>query len=204
MHHIKATPLAALILKAAIVFAPAFALTAQAASQTYAVTFASATGDNGTGSFVWDDTTLKMTNFNWTFAGGSGSFSDAGLAATIYSPGSARSVGALFFNLFTDPVAYWPSTNGLLSSSSGYFNTSFISSGPVSGTYPPDMLSINYAKGATTATYEFLDLTPTRLVLNSGTITAAPVPEPESYAMLLAGLGLMAVLRRRVQDQPSK
>lgn len=195
MQDFKKKTLAALILKAAIVVAPAFAMSAQAATQAYTVTFASSSGDNGTGGFVWDDTTLKMTAFNWTFASGSGTFSDAGLAKEIFGPGSARSVGALIFNLLTEPVAYWPSTNGLLSTSQGFFNASFIS-GPISGTYPPDMLSINYAKGAATATFEMLDLGP-RVVLNTGTITAAAVPEPESYAMLLAGLGLVAAMRRR-------
>jgi hypothetical protein len=34
-------------------------------------------------------------------------------------------------------------------------------------------------------------------LLDSGTVTAAAVPEPETYAMLLAGLGLLAVAARR-------
>ena len=38
----------------------------------------------------------------------------------------------------------------------------------------------------------------------SGAIAAAPIPEPETYAMLLAGLGLMgAVVRRRSNRKSS-
>ncbi|ARO88962.1 PEP-CTERM sorting domain-containing protein [Nitrosospira lacus] len=38
----------------------------------------------------------------------------------------------------------------------------------------------------------------------SGSISVTPVPEPEAYAMLLAGLGLMgAVVRRRSMRKTS-
>jgi hypothetical protein len=32
-------------------------------------------------------------------------------------------------------------------------------------------------------------------------ITAAPIPEPETYAMLLAGLGLLAFIARRRRNE---
>lgn len=38
----------------------------------------------------------------------------------------------------------------------------------------------------------------------SGHITVMPVPEPESYAMLLGGLGLMGVIARRKRSAKSK
>ncbi|WP_296509965.1 FxDxF family PEP-CTERM protein [Rhodoferax sp.] len=37
--------------------------------------------------------------------------------------------------------------------------------------------------------------------LGSYTVTLAPVPEPETYALLLAGLGLMGVIARRRQSK---
>jgi len=37
--------------------------------------------------------------------------------------------------------------------------------------------------------------------IGSYTVTLAPVPEPESYALLLAGLGLMGVIARRRQSK---
>lgn len=182
----------------------AFAISAHAAPATYAVNFASSTGDNGSGSFVWDAATSTMTGFSWSFAAGSGGFKDSALAKTIYSPGSARSVGALLFNLMTDPVAYWTTTNGLLSSSTGYFSENFFGSlGALTGTYPPDMLAIDYKKGDAAVSFEMLDLSPSRSVLNAGTLSAAPVPEPGSAALMVAGLAMLTALRRRNPRTPT-
>jgi len=178
----------------------AAATSVQAATTTYAVTFDATTGNDGSGSFVWDDVSKTMTGFSWTFQEGTGTFSDAGLAKADYT-GSSRSVGELLFNLFTDPKAFWPSTLGLTSVSKGYFTTSFFGAlQPISGTFPSDMLTFGYTKNADQATFEMLDLSPTRTVVSSGSIFAAAVPEPESYAMLLAGLAVLAARRRRIED----
>ena len=193
------TALVPLFIKSTLVLALTFSLSAHAALLNYAVTFASTSGNNGTGSFVWNDATSTMTGFNWTFADGNGVFKDSALAKTIYSPGSARSVGALFYYLFTDPKSYWASTNGLLGSSSGYFSEAFIgSSGALTGDYPPDMFAIGYAKGASAATFEILDLSP-YTVLNAGTISASQIAEPTSLSLLAAALGGLAALRRRAK-----
>lgn len=196
--HTQHASLTSQLAKLGLALGLVFSLSAHATPETYAVSFNSTIGDKGVGSFVWDEATLTMTDFNWTFSSGSGSFKDNALAKTIYSPGSARSVGALLFNLFTNPVAYWPSTNGLLSTSAGYFSENFFgSSGVLTGTYPPDMLGIEYKKGEATATFEMLDLSPSRTVLSAGTISASPVPEPGSVAMLISGMGILAAIRRR-------
>jgi hypothetical protein len=177
---------------------------AYATLTTYAVTFDATTGSDGSGSFVWDDVSKTMTGFNWSFPEGTGTFSDAALAKSDYT-GSAHTVGQLFFNLFTDPKAFWPSTLGLTSISKGYFTTAFFgASQPVSGTFPSDMIDFGYLKGADLATFEMLDLSPTRTVVSSGSIFAVPVPaavpEPESYALVLLGLGVLAANRRRIKD----
>jgi len=189
-------------LAAAAALSLAAAGPAHALSTSYSVSFVASTGGNGSGSFVWDDVALRMTSFSWTFAEGSGSFTDAALAKTIYSPGSARSAGALLYHLLVDPLAYWTSTNGLLSASQGFFNQAFIgSSGAVTGSLPSDMLAVGYLKGASAATYEMLDLSPTRTVLASGSFSAVPVPEPATTALWL--LGLAAIGARRAERRVS-
>jgi len=63
---------------------------------------------------------------------------------------------------------------------------------------PPSTLSINMA--FTNTGTEFQQLTPTFFVVNQGGGTAefiAAVPEPQTYLMLVAGLGLMGFVARR-------
>ena len=57
------------------------------------------------------------------------------------------------------------------------------------GTGKSALTTINLATGAATKTGDFLG------TING--LTIAPVPEPENYAMLLAGLGLIGVASRR-------
>ena len=182
------------LLRAVAVFAVLAGGSAQAALVEYEVEFSATTGNDGTGHFFWDDATQTMTAFTWSFADGEGGFLDSALAKTIYSPGSARSVGALLYYLFTDPVTYWLSTNGLLSSSSGYFTTSFFGSwGSVFGDFPADMFSIEYHNGDAAVTYGMYDLSPSRVLQSGGTITASAVPEPGALWLVAAAV-LMLVL----------
>jgi hypothetical protein len=50
---------------------------AQATPVTYDVTFAATVGSNGVGSFVWDEYTQVMSDFQWNFAGSSGGVFDS-------------------------------------------------------------------------------------------------------------------------------
>ena len=80
--------------------------------------------------------------------------------------------------------------NGLDISSSGIAYSSFLMD---DGTGKSVLTSINLATGAATKTGEFVG------TING--LTVAPVPEPETYAMLIAGLGLIGAATRRKNKQ---
>lgn len=78
------------------------------------------------------------------------------------------------------PIALLPGT----STDSSDYNYTFSATGLSAGTY---YLKLNGSTWGTNASY-------------AGYLNITPVPEPESYAMFLAGLGLMgAVARRRIK-----
>lgn len=95
------------------------------------------------------------------------------------------------------------STMSLISDPDGIANNGdekLLGSAVLGGTNTADHLSLTW--GPTAGGHMELNITGitngTLGGLYSGSISAAPVPEPETYAMLLAGLGLMgAVVRRR-------
>jgi len=76
--------------------------------------------------------------------------------------------------------------------------------------------SVNTSPGAWFSIYSFAPLTPdaspyfihingvtldtSTSAVYSGNMTLAPIPEPETYAMMLAGLGLMGFIARRRQS----
>ena len=76
--------------------------------------------------------------------------------------------------------------NGLDISSSGIAYSSFLMD---DGTGKSVLTTINLATGAATKTGDFVG------TING--LTIAPVPEPETYAMLIAGLGLIGAVSRR-------
>jgi hypothetical protein len=84
-------------------------------------------------------------------------------------------------------------------------SSSFLSSGYLSGTQTTSALSFSslaFSDGKLTlsasgGTFVNISAQPQNEFKVSFTAIAAAVPEPESYAMFLAGLGLMAVIARR-------
>ena len=97
---------------------------------------------------------------------------------TITAVGSLGldTIGAFGFDILADGSAYATLTSGVTG---------------LSGLY-----GIDLATGAATLLGEFGDATP----LLAG-MTAAPVPEAETYAMMLAGLGLVGWMARRRKPQ---
>ena len=196
-------PFTALLGATVLALVPLVATPAHAAWIPYSVNFTPATGSSGSGSFLWDDDLQQMSRFSWHFDEGRGEFLDSALNRVIYSPGSARSVGALFYHLFTDPVDYWTTTYGLVSTSQGYFTQNFWGGarGDVLGDFPPSMFAIGYRRNDQFATYEFLNLSAGRTVVASGTVSAQRIPEPHPLALLFGGLGVLALApatRRRL------
>lgn len=58
------------------------------------------------------------------------------------------------------------------------------------------VISPSFASG-TSFSFTFGGAVPDQFYLSSITVTAAPVPEPQTYALMLAGLGLLAWVARR-------
>ncbi|MDO9599628.1 MAG: FxDxF family PEP-CTERM protein [Azoarcus sp.] len=126
----------------------------------------------GIGAF---NDTWNFTIATPTYSGGSVS----NLAITIPDLGNLFNIADLSVQLFT-------STNLLISNlDSNEGSTSQIKVG--SGTFLPGSYYFNIsgnANGLSGGQYVFA-------------VTTLPVPEPETYAMLLAGLGLVTVMARR-------
>jgi hypothetical protein len=65
------------------------------------------------------------------------------------------------------------------------------------GADPNEIVSITIGAGATAANTSFTVLETAAVGDRFGGVAIAPVPEPETYALMLAGLGLLAALARR-------
>ena len=100
------------------------------------------------------------------------------VATSAFNTPTITKVGALGHEILR--------ANGLDISASGIAYSSFLMD---DGTGKSALTTINLATGAATKTGDFLG------TING--LTIAPVPEPETYAMLLAGLGLIGVASRR-------
>jgi hypothetical protein len=74
-------------------------------------------------------------------------------------------------------------------------------SGPFNSGSPFMHFSTTFVADSTTATLRFHDTSRSSFnadqILDNVSMVAAPVPEPETYAMLMAGLGLLGAISRR-------
>ncbi len=184
-HRSSATALAC-----ALALAGMLPLSGQAASVSYALSFSdSASGATGSGSFVWDTETEIMSALTWTIAGNTGGVLDSALAATYHSwDPLAATNGELFFNFLTAPQAYLIAQNGQLESSSGLMPSDVV--GDYFG-----FVAFGAKNTSAAGTYRFLDKNWN--LASEGYVTAAMVPEPETYALMLAGIGLVGFAARR-------
>lgn len=95
---------------------------------------------------------------------------------------------AYFYYTASTPGTVEKTSSSLVSSGSGLYSTLIVDDG------------YYYAagqKGTGTASTNITAVTYIFSAVTNGTPPITPVPEPETYAMLLAGLGLMGVLARR-------
>lgn len=119
----------------------------------------------------------------WTFNLGSSSTVATSLTNVEINFGSflSNSITGFAASLNGTALSY---SNGVLNLGGGTAITTQVLSG--AGVYAPGAytLTVSGTAGMFGASY-------------GGNIVAVPVPEPESYAMLLAGLGLMGTIARR-------
>jgi len=153
-----------------------------------------AAGPSGTGSFVYDDTTVTMTSLAWDFgAGFSGGMSDGVLASLDYAQLLFESI----FHRVGDPFAAGTAIFPIAGDITGHpdVDSSFcwgLSNLPNCG-----MANT----GTTAGSYLFVDSGAAAPLTYRGRVSAEavriPVPEPVSATLLLVGGGAMLARRRR-------
>ncbi len=142
-----------------------------------------------------------------------GSFDSNPVGVTTAAGAAVTSLGAPFYNppqptSFFDPIR----GSGTLVFDSGYQYSSFTSTRiPFSASAGIIGLQLALADGLH---YGFAEFAGTYLTsygfesapgvgIDVGAALAAPVPEPETYALLLAGLGVMGMITRRRKARPA-
>jgi hypothetical protein len=123
---------------------------------------------------------------------GSFSFDDAGPFTIDAGDASAKWLSVTSFSMSF--LGNYNLTNAISATEVKYVNDSFAGLG-----YSVDTgaLQFSLVAGSSNASDAFLAYDTTAGLSGAGTVIYAAVPEPESYALLLAGLGLMATVARR-------
>jgi len=141
------------------------------------------------------DPVLPSASFSNTVTG---TFSDT----WTFNLGTASIVAASITNV---AVTFGSSTFGEISNFSALLNGVPLLLGSSSQTNNGVTVSTQILAGSTTLPPGFYQLKVSGTAVGAtasygGNIVAAPVPEPETYAMLLAGLGVVGFLARRRQS----
>ncbi|CAM8664004.1 PEP-CTERM protein-sorting domain [Comamonadaceae bacterium] len=150
----------------------AAALVAMSAS-SFAGTFTTSFDSEGFASIfkTYSKSTGGSFNDTWNFSGAT--------AGTYQVEGSISGSGLSFTSISMDGTPWTLVSNGSVTNFAELVN--YVGAAPLS-------MTIVGSKSATGSSFY------------SGGVTVTPVPEPETYAMLLAGLGVMgAIARRRKQ-----
>lgn len=183
---------AAVFATAAFAHAQAATLSADGSWQTFDVDSLTALS----GSNEWIDINNDGKPLNFTFTVGSGNVgvltvvdtAFAGDTFNVYNNGSLLGVTS------SVPVVYYDSNPTAVSDPAAALND--LSFSRASFNLGPGSYSISGSLDQSV----LLDSGGSRLNATSGGISltvSAPVPEPETYAMLLAGLGLLGIVARR-------
>jgi hypothetical protein len=153
-----------------------------------------ASGPSGTGSFVYDETSLTMTSLVWDFGGGfTGGIGDAALASL--------DLGRLLFErIFVNDDDPFGSGVGIFPISGDVVGHPDVDSAFCWGL--STLASCGMANTGTTAgAYEFIDSGVVAPLTYRGRVSAeavrTPVPEPASALLLLVGGGAAWIRRRR-------
>ncbi len=150
--------------------------------------------------------TYNNSTFSVTSAGGVAAVGSTGMAtpaANVDNLGSWLLSGTPFFytgNSFTLRVTFTaPSSNNAVFTGTLLGNVSSTDNGGLSIIFSPSTSpTFSFAGGTYTVNVNNVSLTPGATpVAETGAITVTAVPEPETYALFLAGLGAVGFMARR-------
>ncbi|MFZ6750079.1 FxDxF family PEP-CTERM protein [Undibacterium sp. Ren11W] len=143
--------------------------------------------ENDSSSFSFGNSYSKSGNFSDTFSFSFGGTSDLSFSLISFPKTAKKDISGLSFELFHDiagknsqSMGFFGQPNTLVIGSSSALDHDFLK--VAAGNYHVDIKGNAYGIGG--GTY-------------AGSMTVSAVPEPETYAMMLAGLGLIAVVSRR-------